>query len=165
MKDVELLKGLKTPNDDLIFMYRSNINISPLIKIHKFQPFTSFVTLDLVTHPEISKLAKEYIVQLLRNKEKYGFLYHLYSKKLLLPFNLQFNGEMILDPQHYFKIECEIVKIAETITSCQSVLFNITKIELLYFFTLFINIHLNYILLDHILGCNKTHNYLISSRI
>ena len=164
MKDVELLKGCKTPNDDLIFMYRSNINVSPFIKIHKFQPFTSFVTLDLVTNPEIAKLAKEYIVQLLRNKEKYGFIYHLYSKNLLLPFNIQFNGEMIIDPQHHFRIECEIVKIAETITSCESVLFNITKVELLYFFTLFINIHLNYILLDHILGCNKTHSYLVASR-
>lgn len=163
MKDIELLKSITLPNDELIAYFRSNKNISPYVKIHKFRPFTSYVTLGLVE--AFRKTAHEYIVQLLRNKEKYGFLYDLHSRKMVVPLHLQFNGELVIDPIHRNAISCAIDDLAREIVSAETALFLITKVELLYFYTLFVNVHLNYATVDHALGCNKTHGYLVAQRM
>lgn len=160
MIDVELLKLYQSPYDELIKMFRDNIDITPHLKIHKIEPFTSYVTHSLVTDPAIVKLAKNYIYELFKNKPKYGFLYHLQSKKLIVQLNLHFNGELVIDPQHYHAVIHEIQELALDVSCPPDPIYDITRIELLYFFTLFVNIHLNWITVDHLLGCNKSHGYL-----
>lgn len=165
MIDLDYLESCISPNDELVKMFRDNIDISPFLKVHKIYPFTSYITHSLVSDPNIVKLAKKYIVELLRNKSKYGFLYHLNGQKLIIPLHFQFNGELIIDPQNYFAIVNIIQDIARDFSCPDNLVYEITKIELLYFFTLFVNIHLNWITIDHFLKCIKTHGYLIGSRI
>lgn len=156
MIDIEKLKLIQTPPDDLISVLRTDFDISKFIKIHKLQPFTSYVTHALVSDTEIVKTAKKYIVELLKNKSRYGFLYYLNTKKLIVPLHFNFNGELIIDPQHHHMIVNDIHNIAKDFACTDNLIFEITKIELLYFFTLLINVHLNWVTVDHILGCNKT---------
>lgn len=165
MIDIEKVQKLKTPADELISVIKSNFDVSKFIKIHKFFPFSSYVTLALVTDKDVIIMAKKYVVELLRNKPKYGFLYHLNTKKLIMPLNLTFNGDLIIDPQNYYDILNIIEEIAKDF-ACpheNNTIFEITKIELLYFFTLLVNQHLTWITIDHVLGCNKAHGYLISA--
>lgn len=165
MIDIERIKFKKTPPDELIRVLRSNFDISKLIKVHRFQPFSSYVTQALVSDPQVVTLAKRYIIELMRNKERYGFLYLLNSQRLLIPLNLNFNGELVIDPENHEIIHAMIQEIAKDFTcpSIHNLTYEITKIELLYFFTLFVNIHLNWITVDNILKCNKVHSYLMSA--
>lgn len=165
MIDIDLLKLHKTPYDELVHVLRANINVSPFLKLHTFEPLRSYVTLSLVEDPHIRKTAKIYILELIRNKSHYGFLYHLHSQKLLIPLNLYFNSELILDPLHHYPIMEAIQNIARDVfcPHKENKMYDITKIELLYFFTLLANYHLNWVTVDHILGCNRSHGYLVAS--
>lgn len=161
MIDVKYLKSCKTPYDHLIKLFRDNTDITPFFKLHKIKPFTSYITHQLVTDPNVVKMARDYIVELLKNKPKYGLLYHINAQKLIIPPHFQFNGELVIDPQHYHPIVHIIQDIAQDFSCPDHSIYEITKIELLYFFTLFVNVHLNWMTVDHLLGCNKTHSYLV----
>lgn len=165
MIDIEKVLKLRTPVDDLINVFRNDLDVSKFIKFHKFKPFTSYVTLSLVTDVEAIKLAKKYIMELLRNQSKYGFLYFLNTKKLIMPLHIAFNGDLIIDPQNHFEISKVLDEIARDFTcpNENEAMYEITKIELLYFFTLMVNNHLTWVTIDHILKCNKFHGYLYAA--
>lgn len=151
---------MRLPVDDLITKsYR--IDTSKYHKFHKFLPFTSRVTLNLVK--EEASAARKYVLQLLQEKEQYGYLYFLNTKPLLVPLNLQFNPELVVDPEQYDEIVAEIDRLAKMFACPPSTLFEITRIELLYFFTLLVNEKLTWIAVDHLIRGNKSHDYLLSS--
>lgn len=165
MIDIDKVLKIKTPADDLINIFRNDLDVSKFIKFHKFKPFTSYVTLALVTDPDAIKLSKKYIIELLRNQSKYGFLYFLNTKKLIIPLILTFNGDLIIDPQNHYEISKVLNEIARDF-ACPNeneAMYEITKIELLYFFTLLVNNNLTWVTVDHILKCNKFHTYLYAA--
>lgn len=160
------LKKLIIPVDNLMQKkYRPELgHVSKYASFHKFLPFTSFVTLDLVKDPKVSAAARDYIFKLLQDKEKYGYLYFLNSQNLLIPLNVQFNGELVFEMCRHNSIVEEIDKMAKQFTcSSNELFFEITRIELLYFFTMLMNPHLNWIVVDSMLRCNKNHDYLIAN--
>lgn len=144
--------------------YRDKLNVCRYIKKHNFYPFTSLVTLELVRDAEVKRAAREYIYRLMSNKEKYGFLYFLNTQRLIVPLNLQFNGELVIDSLDYEAIISEIENIGKDIISQSFILREITRIELLYFYTMLVNPHLNWITLDYLVRGNRSHDYLISAR-
>lgn len=165
MFDIDVLKHSNLPIDSLIQSFRADLKACQHVKFHKFHNFTSYVTLSLVSDSNVVRAAKNYIVELIRDKEKYGILYLLNTKKLVVPLHPTFNSELVVDPDHFNEIVSKIDEVAKDFSCPQktSQFYEITRIELLYFFTLLVNTHLNWIMLDHILRCNRTHDYLIAA--
>lgn len=171
MNDLQQLEESYLNTDALIYEYRRSISdIYKHKHITKYNRnriiFHSYITLALVRDQKVRKSVEQYITDLLSYKEKYGFLYFLNTQKLLVPLHLVFNGELVIDPSQYTEIKNEIHNLA-SLFSCPDkniLFFKITLIEILYFLTILVNPHLNWITVDYILRGNKTHDYIISAK-
>lgn len=165
MQDIDYLKKVKRlPTDDLINEFRIHLkDVQKYTKHHRFEPFQSYVTLNLI-HYVGEFYAKKYIIKLINEQEKYGYLYHLYNKNLKISLDISFNNyKLILDPVDSDRIIYEINKIARCFYSTNDFRYLITRLELLYFYTLLINPTLTWITLDYLIKGNKLHSYLIDS--
>ncbi|KMQ83656.1 hypothetical protein RF55_19442 [Lasius niger] len=160
MNGIEVLRSASTPIDKLIRQI-TLCGCKELYKPHKFPPFTSYVTLEVVN--KYSDQAKQHIYQLLAQKEKYGFLYNLNSRRLVVPLTVSFNGDLVIDPEYYIEIVDRIDGLARDFHCPGSQTYEITRLELLYFFTLLVNPQLNWITLDYLLKGNRCHAYLVAS--
>lgn len=155
---------LKLPVDILLEKsFRNHLNVCKFVKFHKFLPFSSFVTLDLVRDEEVRRAAQDYISKLMLEKEQYGYLYFLNSKRLLIPLNLQFNADLAVDPENFDEIVAEIDTLARLFACPSNQIFEITRIELLYFMILLVNPKLTWIAVDHYVRGNRNHAYLIAA--
>lgn len=171
MIDLQQLENSYTGVDALINEYRQTLgDIYKHTHMTKYNRnkiiFHSYITLELVRDQKIRKRVEQYITDLLLYKEKYGFLYFLNTQKLLIPLHLIFNGELVIDPSQYIEIKNEIHTLA-SLFSCPDkniIFYKITLIEILYFLTILVNPHLNWITVDYILRGNKTHDYIISAK-
>ncbi|GFY38827.1 uncharacterized protein TNIN_3521 [Trichonephila inaurata madagascariensis] len=106
--------------------------------------------------------ARDHIYKLLQNKETYGYLYFLNAQPLLVPLHVRFNAELIVDSCHYREIVAEIDRLAREFACPPSTFYDITRVELLYFFTLLVKPQLNWIQVNHLLRGNTHHDYLIA---
>lgn len=171
MFDLQQIENSYLPIDKLIHDYRIS-----LIGVNKHKQFTkynnnkiifhSYITLPFIMEPEIKDAVRKYITDLIINKEEFGYLYFLNIQKLIIPLHLNFNEELVVDPNTSLQIKKEIHALASQF-SCETadnLFFLITQIEILYFLTILVNPHLNWITVDYILRGNKTHDYLISSK-
>lgn len=171
MSDLQQLENSYLNIDALVNEYRRSLgDIYKHMHMTKYNRnkiiFHSYITLALVQDKKIKKSVEQYITDLLTYKEKYGFLYFLNTQKLLIPLHLVFNGELVIDPSQYTEIKNEIYSLA-SLFSCPDkdiVFYKITLIEILYFLTILVNPHLNWITVDYILRGNKTHDYIISAK-
>lgn len=164
MQDIDYLKKSKRlPTDDLIDEFRMHLkDVQKYTKYHSIKPFQSYVTLNLI-HYVGEFYAQKYIIKLLNEQEKYGYLYHLYYKNLKIPLDIRFNSYLILDREDSDRIIYEINKIARNFYSTNDFRYHITRLELLYFYTLLINPYLTWITLDYLVKGNRLHSYLIGS--
>lgn len=163
MQDIEYLKHQRLPTDELIDEFRKNLkDIQKYTKFHNFTPFQSYVTLNLI-HYVGEVYVKKYIMKLLNEKEKYGYLYYLYNKNLKVPLDIKFKSNLIIDREDSDRIIYEIDKIARIFYLPNDFRYQITRLEILYFYALLINPSLNWISLDYLLKGNELHSYLIAS--
>jgi hypothetical protein len=133
-------------------------------KPHQFaSPFRNMITLAFVKDERVKKAAREYIYKLLEDKKKLGFLYYLNNQKLVVQLDLNFNGELIIESNQYEKVIEEMDEIARAFACSGTSFYEITRIEILYFYTMLLNPHLNWIYIDYLLRCNRAHDHLIAS--
>lgn len=158
--DLDLLKDIKTPNDKYISILRNSLTV--VSKPSKIAPFQNCITLKFIKNKHVRLAADVYIKDLLK-KEVLGVLYNANKHCLIVPLNLEFNGDMVLDVNDKNDILNEMDALAEQHFKPWDSNFEITKIELLYFFVLLLNPHLNWITVDFVLGCNRLHAYLVTS--
>lgn len=169
MYDLQKLENSFTPIDKLIHEYRLS-----LLGINKHKYYTkynsnkilfhSFITLSFIQDPEVRKSVQLYISRILTFKNEYGYLYHLNNQKLIVPLHLQFNADLIFEPEKHTEIKKELESLAKQFgcPTKNSKFFEITLIEILYYLTILMNPHLNWITVDYILRGNRAHDYLIS---
>lgn len=164
MQDIDYLKNNKRiPTDNLIDEFRAQLkDVQKYTKFHNIKPFQSYITLSLIYY--VGEIyAQKYIMKLLNDQEKYGYLYYLYYKNLKLPLDIKFNSYLLLDREDSGRITYEINKIAKSFYSTSDFRYEITRLELLYFYTLLVNPFLTWITLDYLVKGNRLHSYLIGS--
>lgn len=162
---IESLRRLDIPNDQLIRRLQSQHKLEFKGISCRQAPFARKITLELVKNPLAIKAAEEYIRQLLTHKSEYGYLYHLMNQNLYMKLDVRFNGEMAIECARFEQVVVALNEMAKKWGCEYSVLYEITKVELLYFFLLLINPQLNWITVDFILqGTNrKGHGHLIAA--
>lgn len=169
MYDLQRLQNSYLPIDKLIYNYRL-----ALIGIDKHKQYTkynsnrilfhSYITLPFIQEPEIRSSINNYITALLI-REECGYLFHLQNQKLIIPLHLHFNAKLVIDPDNYSEIINELTTLAKLFGNpCTSKIYEIALLEILYYLTILMNPHLNWITVDYVLRGNKTHDYLISSK-
>lgn len=169
MYDLQQLQNSYLPIDKLIYEHRlSLIGVNKHKHYTKYNPnrilFHSYVTLPFVKEPEIRSSITKYITALLI-REDCGYLFYLNNQKLIIPLHLHFNAKLVLDPDKYTEIMDELTTLAKMFgNSCTSKIYEIALLEILYYFTILMNPHLNWITVDYVLRGNQTHDYLISSK-
>lgn len=148
--------------DDLIQAYHLEKTVAPLRREHGVKPLKYTVTLDLVKNEKVLEVARMYIMRLLTQKEKYGYLYFLNSQNLLIPLNVQFNGEMIIERLFYEEVLEAIHKLASEFACPETSMYELTRVELLYFFVMLMNREFNWVSVDYLLQGNKSHSLLVA---
>lgn len=169
MYDLQQLQNSYLPIDKLIYEYRLMlIGVNKHKLYTKYNPnkilFHSYITLPFIREPEIRSSINNYITALLM-REDCGYLFYLSNQKMIIPLQLNFNAKLILDPDNYTEIMNELTTLAKLFgNSCTSKIYEIAKLEILYYLTILMNPHLNWITVDFVLRGNQTHDYLISSK-
>lgn len=169
MYDLQRLQNSYLPIDKLIYEHRL-----ALIGIDKHKLYTkynsnkilfhSYITLPFIREPEIRSSINKYITTLLM-REECGYLFYLNNQKLIIPLNLTFNTELVLDPDHHAEIKNELETLAKLFGNpCSSKIYAIARLEILYYLTILMNPQLNWITVDYVLRGNRIHDYLISSK-
>ncbi|GIY03991.1 uncharacterized protein CDAR_304841 [Caerostris darwini] len=136
--------------------------VKSLRKPNLFKAFEFSVTLELVQNETVKKAAKTYIYRLLAEKEKFGYLYFLLNQRMAVPLDVQFNGELVIESENFDQVVETIEKMAQEF-NCNTRIFEVTCVELLYFFTMLVNPYVKWIAVDYALQCARTHAYLISA--
>jgi hypothetical protein len=166
--DVHALRKLKIKNDLLMKKLTCHYNFEKYEKKFSFFPFSSYVTLALVTCPKAKQLAQRYILELLARPNEYGLLYLLadQEKNLAVKLNLNLSSaRFVLDNEHYYEALSAIDKTAREIFNPETkpLHYKVTFVELLYFYVYLVNTDVNYVLADYVIGCIKSHRYLVAA--
>lgn len=165
LMELKMLKDLFIPNDKYISIIREPL----LTEIEKCKwsfgtPFRKCITLELLKNTLVRRAADVYMKDLIKHDSVLGIFYHANKQCLLVSLKLEFRaGDAIVDKDNTNDIFDEIDILAEMYSKPWDLNFEITKIELLYFFALLINPHLNWVTVDFLLGCNKSHAYFVVS--
>lgn len=157
MTDIDVVKKIKLPVDELIQKKYRMEDFTMWKKLHRVEPpFESVVTLDFVKYT--GNIIKNYIEDLLSNTKQYGLLYYLNRQTLIIPLCFQYNTELVFDFEDRDKITEEIEKIVQQFDPSIQ---NITRLEIIYFLTMLVNPKLNWVAVDYLLRGNKYHSYVI----
>ncbi|GBL73793.1 hypothetical protein AVEN_3106-1 [Araneus ventricosus] len=156
---------MKLPVDHLIEQMRLPKDLPRKTNTMCLAMLKNLIPLELVKNTTIMKAAHDYIVRLLKDKYNLGYLYYLHSmnKRMLIPLDVEFNGELAIEKERFDQVVEEIDKLASEFAPRDTFIFEITRVELLYFFIISINPDLTWIAVDHILQCVKGHAHLISA--
>lgn len=129
-------------------------------------PVDHLVTLDLVTNKKIANVAQKYISKLLGNQEKYGYIYYLNRQRMQQRLHVRFQGvEVFVDRFDKDEIVAEMEKLASKI-ACKitdMTTYDITLIEIYYFFIRLVNPHLTWIAVESMINSVRGHAHLIMS--
>lgn len=161
---IEYLRQLDLPNDQLIHYLRKQLTskLIPTPHIH-CKPYVRTITLELLKNPQVIQIAKQYIDRLLKNKLEYGYLYHLKEQLMYVKLDVRFNGEVVIECARYDQVVDIIDDLAKEWAPVNTRMYEITRLELLYFFTLLINPNLNWITVDTMLQGAKAYAHLIAA--
>ncbi|GFQ74275.1 uncharacterized protein TNCT_103221 [Trichonephila clavata] len=165
-KMIKYLQKLWLPNDELIAHIRRNHHLDPSLfpRYTTPKPFERRITFDIVQNKYVVAAAKEYIEHLLKNKEEYGYLYHLMKQNLYIQFDVKFNGELAIECARYDQVVEAIDELAREWACKNSLMYEVTRLELLYFFILLMNPEINWATVDFLLQGTKGHAHLIAAR-
>lgn len=127
-------------------------------------PIERLVTLDLVTNRKIVNVVRKYISKLLSNKEKYGYIYYLNSQRMQVPLDVRFQGiEVFVDWIDKDEIVNVMDKLASEISCKTTLMYEITMMEIFYFFIRLVNPHLTWIAVESMINSVRGHAHLIMS--
>ncbi|GFY37575.1 uncharacterized protein TNIN_6861 [Trichonephila inaurata madagascariensis] len=162
-KMIKYLQTLWLPNDELIAHICKKRHLDPSLFPRYTTPklFERRITLDIVQSKYV--VAKEYIEPLLKNKEEYGYLYHLMKQNVYIQFDVKFNGELVIECARYDQVVDAIDELAREWACKNSLTYEVTGLEL-FFFILLINPEINWMTVDFILQRTKGHAHLIAAR-
>lgn len=146
---IDKLKKLILPVDDLTQEYR-------LSGRHPRQ-----LTLDFVR--EYQGRAKSYILRLLEETEKYGYLYYLWSQNLYRPLHVEFQGQTFMACGQEKEIQQELERQASQFFRCDSIQCRITYAELVSFYIRLLNPSLSWIAVEYMIQSVPYHAHLILS--
>lgn len=161
--DLDVLKKANRPIDKLfsVFIYNhSNLN-KYYNKNSAFKQFNN-ISLQLVLDFKIG--AKTHVETLMDNSLYYGTLYYLANQKLFNMLYIDYLTFPLIVQEERDCILKEIQNIAVIYFKKGSMFYDITCLELLYFFALIVNPNYNWITMDYISNCNKMHQYVISAQ-
>lgn len=159
--DLEVLKKSNRSIDKLIqFTISHNKNLPKYYKrnlaFHQFNDITLQLVLDF------GILAKAHIHELIHNMLQYGSLYELAKITKFNNMHIDYSTFPLIEQEKRDEIMKEIKFIASKYYSPGNLLYNITCLEILYFFALLVNPSYNWITIDYLSHANKSHQYLIS---
>lgn len=160
--DLEVLKKSNRSIDKLIqFTISHNKNLPKYYKrnlaFHQFNDITLQLVLDF------SILAKTHIHELINNMLQYGTLYQLAKTSKFNNLHIDYSTFPLIEQEKREEIMKQIKFIVSQYYSPSNLLFyNITYLEILYFFALLVNPSYNWITIDYLSQGNKSHQYLIS---
>lgn len=159
--DLEVLKNSNRPIDKLFdFIITHNKNLPKYYKKNlAFKEFNN-VTLQLVL--DFSVLAKSHISELINNSLQYGTLYSLAKLTKFNNMYIDYTIFPLIDQEKRDDIMKEIKNIALKYYPKTNLNFDITCLELLYFFGLLVNPTCNWITIDYLSNGNKNHQYIIN---
>lgn len=159
--DLDILKNANRPIDKLlnVFIYNHS-NLKNYYKKNLALKQFNNISLQLVLDFKIG--AKTHIESLISNPIEYGTLYYLAKQNLFNILYIDYSTFPLIEQEQKDCIMKEIYIIAEKYHKKGTVLFDITCLELLYFFALIVNPTYNWITMDYVSNCNKVHQYVIS---
>lgn len=161
--DLEFLKDSKINIDKVVqYVIYQNPRVKQFeIRNGALKQFNN-VTLDLVKNYKY--MAESHIKHLLANKQEYGVLYRIAESKKFNSVYVEYSMFPLIDPMEKRQIMKEVDDIAKDFFKPYSLMYNITCLEILYFFALLVNPDSNWITMDYISNGNKNHQYVVSSR-
>lgn len=161
---IEGLRQLDLPNDHLIRHLRKDLGDHIVCSQNlRCRSSIKTITLELVQNPRVVQTAKMYIDRLLKNKLEYGYLYYLQEQPLFLKLDVQFNGEVVIECARYDQVVEVIDNLAKEWACVNTRMYDITRLELLYFFTLLMNPIFNWIQIDFLVQGTKGYAHLIAA--
>lgn len=160
--DIEILKKANRPIDKLynLVIYH-NPNLPKYYQINTGDKTFRNVTLQLVLDFKIT--ANYHIKELINNTLNYGSLHHLAQTQNFIHLNVNYLSFPLIEIEKREEIMKEIENIASIFYKPNTLLFNVTCLELLYFFAVLVNPNYNWITIDYISNCNKNHQYVMSA--
>lgn len=158
---IEYLSKLKLPIDDLLQKLYKEERLEAIVRQYMCPKKNSVVTLHLVRDNTLQRVARHYITQLLSNREKYGYLYFLSAENLRIPLAVEYKGDLCVEQPE--QVELALEELAQEFATVGTVMYNITMVELLYFFIRLVKPSLSWIALDYSLQCARSHAHLIIS--
>lgn len=160
--DLDILKKANRPIDALISSFiHKNHNLNKYYS--KNSALTQFnnITLRLVLDFKVG--AKNHIDMLMNNSLQYGTFYYMTKQVLFNMLYIDCLSFPLIVQEEKDCIMKEIQIIALKYFKKGTVFYDITCLELLYFFALLVNPTFNWITIDYISKCNKMHQYVISA--
>lgn len=158
---IHYLSKLKLPVDDLLQKLYQEEHLESIVSRYTCVKKNKALGPDLVRDPTLQRVARHYITQLLNNREKYGYLYFLYAQSLRLPLNVEYKADSFVE--HPEQVEQALGELAQEFAALDTIFYNVTMVELLYFFIRVIHPSLSWIALDYQLQCARSHAHLIIS--
>lgn len=159
--DLDILNKAKRPIDNLLqlFIY-NNPNLNKYYNRNSALKSFNNISLQLVLDFKIG--AKKHIDMLITNSLQYGTLYYLFEQNLFNMLDIDYSIFPFIVQEEKDLIMTEIHKIALKYSKKGLTCYDITCLELLYFFALIVNPNHNWITIDYISKCNKRHQYVIN---
>lgn len=160
--DLDMLKEAKRPIDKLYeYVIYHNNNLPKYYKRNTALKYFNDITLQLVLDFKLS--ANTHIKELINNVLLYGSLYHLAQINHFNNLYIEYTTFPLINQNEQESIMREIKSIAVLFYKEDTLLYNITCLELLYFFSLIINSAYSWICIDYISNGNRNHQYVIST--
>lgn len=160
--DLDILKKATRPIDKLISSFIHNHhNLNKYYSKNSALKQFNNITLQLVLDFKIG--AKNHIETLMNNSLQYGTLYYMTKKVLFNMLYIDCSSFPLIVQEEKDCIMKEIQTLALKYFKRGTLFYDITCLELLYFFALLVNPTFNWITIDYISKCNKMHQYVISA--
>lgn len=164
----ERLAVCRLPVDDLLSEFYGEENLEPIVKSLNLRygkwPVQFYVSLDLVTHPKIRDVVRKYISKLLEDKERYGYVYYLSGRSLLIPLTVKFQGiEVFTEVEDRDRILKNIDELASEFACRGSMMHEITTVEIYYFFVRLVNPKLTWLAVEYMINSLRQHVHLLMS--
>lgn len=164
----ERLAVCRLPVDDLLSEFYEGENLEPVVKSLNLRygkwPVQFYVSLDLVTHPKIRDVVRKYISKLLEDKERYGYVYYLSGRNLLIPLTVKFQGiEVFTEVEDRDRILKTIDELATEFACRGSMMHEITTVEIYYFFVRLVNPKLTWLAVEYMINSLRQHVHLLMS--
>lgn len=161
--DLDILKKAVRPIDKLFSLFIFNHpNLNKYYNKNSALKQFNNISLQLVLDFKIG--AKNHIDTLINNSLQYGTLYYIANQNLFNMLYIDYSTFPLIVQEEKECILKEIQTLALKFFKRGSIFYDITCLELLYFFALIVNPTFNWITIDYVSNCNKMHQYVISTQ-